>query len=588
VPLFDFQPAMTTFDRRHFLSTVSCTLAASVFPSTRLQDKAKSATPCWLEVAAPFILEDAEHNLQSEIVLTADTFVGQRGHEDGKDATEYEVCLYDATGKAIGKDGVTKRLSVPAMHTTVLAVRDLLGGARQFQGGLKIRLRPRTRDTMHTSDLFSSAFVRWQTAMSFDNVHANPDPPKWQNTESFYYSMPFPSLGEYECVFSLFNPNAERSAGKFVLHDPLGKLLCERSYELKPRASLFFDLNARSFCNTPWPMGKPDATKTHGQLAITNAPGTAKSFGYLMIRQNARQRFSVEHPIHQSVVSPRTSAAPFDNKEQFKARNVLYTPLLFHAKKFSGLTLSSRFYFGAGLPLEESQWLYPFAMDGRGEVVWSAINDARLAKALPGQTERNVLKLAAGQSCQLDFNQLSLSPNFAGGLAVAVAPDISHTQLKIEVRIHEWNAFAFTHFRPGLRSARLYQSAKPRAGLATDYIVSGARLVKSQTAVQFDELLAVLNIDDQEIEGQPVIELFDSRGLVKRLVLDKLPPFACRHYLLSDLIREEIKSDILSLRLVDERATLLMSVIHLDHERRDLALDHGSDRFSTFLDFGCQ
>jgi len=31
-----------------------------------------------------------------------------------------------------------------------------------------------------------------------------------------------------------------------------------------------------------------------------------------------------------------------------------------------------------------------------------------------------------------------------------------------------------------------------------------------------------------------------------------------------------------------------MSAVHLDHERRDLALDHGSDRFSTFLDYGCQ
>lgn len=579
---------MNTFDRRHFLSTVSCTLAASAFPSAKLYARAESAAPCWLEVAAPFIVEDAEHGLQSEIVLTADTFVGPRGHEDGKDATEYEVCLYDVTGKAIGEGGVTKRLTVPAMHTTVLAARDLLGGAREFRGGLKIRLRPRTRDVMHASDLFSSAFVRWQTAASFDNVHANPDPPKWQNTESFFYSMPFPVLGEYECVFSLFNPNAEPSAGKLVLRDPLGKLISEHGYELRPRASLFFDLNARGFCQTPWPVGKPAAAKTHGQLAVTNATGTAKSFGYLMIRQAARGRFSVEHPIHQSVLKPQAAAAPFDAKEQFKARNVLYTPLLFHAKKFGGLTFSSRFYFGTGLPLEETQWLYPFAVDGAGEAVWQALDDAKLPKALPGQTERGVLKLAAGQSCQLDFNQLSLPANFAGGLAVAVAPDISHTQLKVEVRIHEWGAFAFTHCRPGLRSARLYQSAKPRAGLATDYIVSGARLVKSQSAVQFDELLAVLNIDDQGVTGQPVIELFNSRGLLKRLTLAALPPFACRHYLLSDLIREELKSDMLSLRLVDERATLLMSVVHLDHTRRDLALDHGSDRFSTFLDFGCQ
>jgi len=43
----------------------------------------------------------------------------------------------------------------------------------------------------------------------------------------------------------------------------------------------------------------------------------------------------------------------------------------------------------------------------------------------------------------------------------------------------------------------------------------------------------------------------------------------------------------LTLRLVDERATLLMSIVHLDCVRRDLSLDHGSDRFSTFNDFGC-
>jgi hypothetical protein len=33
---------------------------------------------------------------------------------------------------------------------------------------------------------------------------------------------------------------------------------------------------------------------------------------------------------------------------------------------------------------------------------------------------------------------------------------------------------------------------------------------------------------------------------------------------------------------------LLMSVMRVDHERRDIVLDHGSDRFSTFQDFVCQ
>jgi hypothetical protein len=43
----------------------------------------------------------------------------------------------------------------------------------------------------------------------------------------------------------------------------------------------------------------------------------------------------------------------------------------------------------------------------------------------------------------------------------------------------------------------------------------------------------------------------------------------------------------LTLRLIDKRATLLMSVMHLDYVRRDSLLDHGSDPFSTFCDYGC-
>jgi hypothetical protein len=58
--------------------------------------------------------------------------------------------------------------------------------------------------------------------------------------------------------------------------------------------------------------------------------------------------------------------------------------------------------------------------------------------------------------------------------------------------------------------------------------------------------------------------------------------------LLSEVAGERIASLDLSLRLVDERATLLMSIVHLDYARRDLALDHGSDRFSTFNDYGCE
>lgn len=586
---------MPQMERRTFLANLSCSFVPLALPAPgRFVRKAVPAA-CWLEVAAPFLLEDVEHRLTSEVVLTSDTFAGARGYEDGLDATEFEICLYDAAGKLIGKDDVTKRLSVPAMHVTALPLRALLGGATKpaarFCGGLKIRLRPQTRVGMHASDLFSSAFVRWQTADSFDNVHANPDPRQWQNTESFFYSMPFPSLAEYECVLSLFNPNATRSAGELALHDPLGKRMLMQRYELQPHASLFFDLNARGFSKDPLAVAKPLAgstSATHGLLAVTNEQGTAKSFGYLMIRQAARRRFSVEHPIHQGVFKPQAAPAPFDDQQQFKAKNVLYSPLLFNAKRIGGLTLSSRFYFGAGLPLESAQWLYPFAVDQAGEAVWSSMNDAKLAQCLPAQAERGVLKLTPGQSCQLDFSRLSLARDFAGGLALGVAPDISHTLMKVEVRVHEWGAFAFTHFRPGLRAARRYQTASHRGGLATDYITSAARLVKTASEIKRDELIAVINIDDQGLEAQPTLELFNPQGLVKRLALGQVPPFACRHYLLSELLPGAANYETLSLRLTDERATLLMSVVHLDHQRRDLALDHGSDRFSTLQDYGCQ
>ncbi|MFN0108783.1 MAG: hypothetical protein ACKVZH_08010 [Blastocatellia bacterium] len=582
---------MSSFDRRSFLASISCSLAGAVIPTKPVNVGSLTAA-CWSELAAPFIVADSELGVECEIVLTSDTFAGITGHADGKAASEYELCLYDAAGRAIGKDGVAKRLTVPAMQTTVIPIRDLIGDAKHFFGGLKVRLRPAAGESSmpHASDLFSSAFVRWRTANAFDNVHANPDPQQWQNTDAYFYSMPFPSLGENDCVFSLFNPNNEPSAGEIVVSDPLGKRIAAQRYELKPHASLLFDLNSGQTVVDPWAASKSSKpNRTNGLLAVVNEAGTAKSFGYLMIRRSAQKRFSVEHPIHQGVFKQRPAAPPFDDKNQFKAKNVLYTPLLFRNKKIGQLTFDSRFYLGAGLPLEESLWLYPFAVDGQGEVVWSAITDKKLTAALPSQTERGVIRLGANQSCALDLNQLSFDQNnFSGGLAVAVAPDTNHTLLKVEVRVAEWGAFAFTHFRPGLRSARLYQKPKERGGLATDYITSSARLIKDKKVVTFDELICVINIDDQGLEASPTLEMFGSRGLVKSISLGTIPPFACRHFLLSDFVTGEVSYEALSLRLTDQRATLLMSVMHIDHERRDIALDHGSDRFSTFQDFVCQ
>ncbi|MBS1789530.1 MAG: hypothetical protein JST85_17530 [Acidobacteria bacterium] len=589
---------MTSFDRRSFLASISCSLAGTIIPAQFIKAGSPRTSTCtfgacWLELAAPFVVEDSEAGVECEIVLTSDTFAGVAGHIGGKAASEYEICLYDAEGRALGQAGVAKRLIAPAMQTTVIPVRELIGETKKFFGGLKIRLRPANNSAPpmpHASDLFSSAFVRWRTSTSFDNVHVNPDPWQWQNTDAYFYSMPFPTLQENECVFSLFNPNMESSAGEIIVSDPSGRRIAGQRYELKSHASLLFDLNTGTGVGEPWGNLKTaKGTAQNGLLAVTNNPGTTKSFGYLMIRRNAQKRFSVEHPIHQSVFKQKPAALPFDDNQQFKAKNVLYSPLLFRGKKFGNLTFDSRFYFGAGLPLEESLWLYPFAVDGQGEVAWSALTDRKLATALASQTERGVIRLNAKQSCALNLHQLSFDKTgFSGGLAVAVSPDTNHTLLKTEVCVAEWNAYAFTHFRPGLRSARLYQKPKERGGLATDYIASGARVVKSKAAIRFDELVGVINIDDQGLEANPILELFDSHGLVRQISLGVIPPFACRHYLLSELIPGEVSYQPLSLRLTDGRATLLMSVVHLDHELRDIALDHGSDRFSTFSDFICQ
>jgi hypothetical protein len=159
--------------------------------------------------------------------------------------------------------------------------------------------------------------------------------------------------------------------------------------------------------------------------------------------------------------------------------------------------------------------------------------------------------------------------------------------MKVEVIAAEWNATAFTHFRPGLAAARAYQKPAMRSGLGTDYIVSGARLRTNEGRITRDEIIAVINIDDKAIPGDPTLEIFDSSGLATRVRLGPVPAFSCRHYLLSALPSGKIAPNDLSLRLVDERATLLMSVLHLDYDRRDIAADHGSDRFSTFTEFTC-
>jgi hypothetical protein len=605
---------MWSIDRREFLSRVSASIAGlasasliplpRVFPFGRSQTQSSNSSAsvpgsCWLDVCAPFILEDNQRGIHTEIVLTSDTFVGARGYADGADLTDYEIYLYDAEGRAIGADGIAKRLTVPAMRTTVLKARELIGTSKDFWGGMRIRLRPRSREPMPASDLFSSAFVRWQTEDSFDNVHANPDPLQWQKSESFYYSMPFPKLSEYLCTFALFNPNGSPSAGAITVFDNLGNKAVTRRYELEPYSSLLLSLNSGDFVNDPGEAFTQSTTEKtsrratkplseSGLLAVTNDPKTVKSFAYLLIRQPKHPRFSVEHPIHQGVAPAGPATLPFDPSGNFKAKNVLYSPLLFRGRKFGPITLETRCLLGTGLCAEPVMWLAPFATDADGNVQWDARTDPKLPQQLPAsQFDRRAIRLAAEQSCVLDFQKLGLKDNFSGGLSLPVFPDTTHTLMKVEVRVPEWGAHAFSHFRPGFRAARSYQKAKQRGGIATDYISAGARLERQGKNLLFDELIAVINIDSNGLEGRPSLELFGSTGLITRVGLGAVPGFAARHYLLSELVPGGEKHGPLTLRLLDEQATLLMSTLHVDYGRRDIALDHGSDRFSTLLEYGC-
>ena len=138
---------MKRLTRRNFVSLISATfggvaltrllplthsLAATLAQQNLLPPKAP--VECWLDVAAPFLVEAPDQGIRSEIFLTSDTFVGRTGYTDGADATEYEIYLYDKDGKPVGQDGVAKHFVVPAMQTTRLKPRGLDGRTEDILG----------------------------------------------------------------------------------------------------------------------------------------------------------------------------------------------------------------------------------------------------------------------------------------------------------------------------------------------------------------------------------------------------------------------------------------------------------------------
>jgi hypothetical protein len=99
-----------------------------------------------------------------------------------------------------------------------------------------------------------------------------------------------------------------------------------------------------------------------------------------------------------------------------------------------------------------------------------------------------------------------------------------------------------------------------------------------------------MNIEfEEDNTATPVLQLFGPDGLAAEKRLDDFPPLACRHLLLSQLF-PGLRSDPAhpyTVRMMVEKAITIVSALHIDYERRDIALEHGSDRHSTFQDFKC-
>ena len=457
---------------------------------------------------------------------------------------------------------------------------------------MRIRLYVNSKALPHTGDLFSAAYVRWNRANSFDTLHAHPDPLQLQTADKFYSSMPFPDLAQYDCTLSIFNPYEAPSEGRIVLYADDGSKRLEQSYKLPPFGSSRLKLNAEIEARNLRPVSTIDTRKARkqvGSVLIENNDKTVKNFAYMMIKGKADNAFAAEHTIHQGNYPVGKGYAPFGDNQSFKARGWVFSSFIFKKMMIGGLELSSRVYFSSGRPLEDELWLLAYTADTEGNIQWATSKDEELNLWLPQNfLQQGAIRLRPFQSCAFDFDDLALKPGFAGGIGVATSPQTSHVLMKVEVKVHNWGTTAFSHFRPGVKSAYRLKDIAARGGLSTDYVVTGAQLKQANGAMQTDSLIAVYNLEDGKA-GTPTLEVFGKQGFITRKSLGELPVSACRHYLLSALFPELARRDAgpLTLRLIDEKAVVTLGALHIDYERRDVALDHGSDRFSTYLDHGC-
>lgn len=606
---------MQRLDRRAFLSRLTGSLVTASglsFSKLALPASAQQQQPqypyddkkpapqqhgkaCWLDVAAPFMVQDAALGINTELLLTATCFPGVEGFRSAQAGTDYELLLFDGNGKPIDA-GSAGRVRCSAMRPTVLRLSDVIGKGKQFWGSAKLLLAPRGDGVAHAGDLFSAGFVRWSTPANFDNVHAHPAAPK-QARGKFFYSMPFPPLSEYHCAFVLFNPSPDESSGVVRLVLPSGQTFLERKYKLRPQQTILYSLADLSTVESPREAlaiaPPPTNDLKHGGVVAVVNDSEAVAFAYTLIKGRTGSIFSVEHPLHFSDAPVKPARkSPYGPNRSFPAEALLYTPLLFGGRRFGGVELESRVYLSASRWREEALWAMPFVTDRDGMIAWVSNRDEKLTERVwpASACEDGLLRLPEFASCRLDAAKLPIEPQFAGGFGVATIPPTSHSLMKVEVRAKNWGRVAFTHFRPGGQFHRKYRTVAERGGLATDYIISGIQVRGSMAARKYDSLLAIMNIEfEDKNAANPKLQVFGPSGLMAEKQLGEFPPLAARHYLVSELFPEmqTTMGQPLSIRMTDEKAMIVCSVIHLDYERRDLAMDHGSDRHSTYNDYGC-
>jgi hypothetical protein len=416
--------------------------------------------------------------------------------------------------------------------------------------------------------------------------------------------MPFPSLTEYHCAFSIFNPGDEESEGLIRVVDRLGRTAAQRRYQLRPHQTMLFAMDGLKPFENPGEafavtqLDKSGLTQPKladgGAIVIRNDTDRVP-FAYTFMKGRAGGSFTVEHPLHFQADTPvkPARATPFaGEKKSFPAQALVYTPMLMKGVRIGDLQLESRFYLHASRWSEEALWMMPFATTGEGTIAWVSTHDDKFAErvAPAAVTDQNVVRLSEFQSCMIDSRALPLPDGYAGGFGAAAIPRTSHSLNKIELRAVNWGRVAMTHFRPGGAVAKSYRQVEQRGGLASDYIVSGAHVIGGPQSRKRDCLIAIMNIEfEEERTGSPVLQVFGPQGLAGEKKLGDFAPLACRHILLSGLF-PELQSDPahpFTLRMQSANAMMIVSALHIDFERRDIALEHGSDRHSTFQDYKC-